>query len=251
MSSPTPDPFLLPGGPVGVLLIHGFTGAPAEMRPLAEPLHAAGCTVSGPLLPGHGTRWQDMNRCRWQEWADHTEAALDQLSERCDRLVVGGLSMGSLLASRIATRHPEVRGLALYSPALVLRSRLAPFAALARFALSSFPKDPPDHGDPATDDRIWCYDVNPVGAVWELVKLQREVRRLLPSVRCPLLVVHATGDTSIHPRSAARTIALAGSEDVTEVLLEHSGHCLTADAERDAVARHTLGFVSRYAGPLP
>ncbi|MBW2258692.1 MAG: esterase, partial [Deltaproteobacteria bacterium] len=76
MTRPAPDPFLLPGGPVGVLLIHGFTGAPAEMRPIAEPLHAAGCTVSGPLLPGHGTRWQDMNRCRWQAWADHAEAAL-------------------------------------------------------------------------------------------------------------------------------------------------------------------------------
>ncbi|MBW1878804.1 MAG: alpha/beta fold hydrolase [Deltaproteobacteria bacterium] len=250
MTRPAPDPFLLPGGPVGVLLSHGFTGAPAEMRPIAETLHAAGCTVSGPLLPGHGTRWQDMNRCRWQAWADHAEASLAKLSERCDRLVVGGLSMGSLLASRIAARHPEVRGLALYSPALVLRSRLIHATAVARFVLSSFPKDPPDHGDPATEDRIWCYDVNPVGAAWQLVKLQREVRRLLPSVRCPLLVVHATGDTSIHPRSAAQTIALVGSEDVTEVLLEHSGHCLTADAERDLVARHTQDFVSRCAMPL-
>ncbi|MBS1245743.1 MAG: uncharacterized protein H6R36_398 [Chloroflexi bacterium] len=82
------DTFFWEGGPVGVLLIHGYTATTAEVRLLGRFLHERGYTVSGPLLPGHGTTPQAMNRCRWQDWTGAVEQAYRQISTRCDRVFV-------------------------------------------------------------------------------------------------------------------------------------------------------------------
>ncbi len=105
-----PSPFFLEGGSIGVLLIHGFTGSPPEMRLVGDYLHQRGFTVSGPLLPGHGTTVEDMNRCQWTDWTNHVEKALADLQARCETVFVGGLSMGSLLTLYLAAHHPELHG---------------------------------------------------------------------------------------------------------------------------------------------
>jgi hypothetical protein len=93
-----PSPFRLEGGPVGLLLVHGFTGSPGEVRPTAEELHRRGLTIHAPLLPGHGTTPQDLNTRLWQEWADAVTEAYERLRGRCEVAFLGGLSMGSLLS---------------------------------------------------------------------------------------------------------------------------------------------------------
>ena len=99
---PGAEPVDLPGGPVGALLCHGFTGTTQSMRPWAEHLAAAGLTVTAPRLPGHGTRWQDMNKTRWEDWYGELERAFDDLRARCDSVFVMGLSMGGTLTLRLA-----------------------------------------------------------------------------------------------------------------------------------------------------
>ena len=94
-----PAPFFLEGGPVGVLLVHGFTGSPPEMRLIGDHLHQRGFTVSGPLLPGHGTTVEDMNRCRWTDWTDHVEQSLADLQARCKRLTRFGLKSRRVAAT--------------------------------------------------------------------------------------------------------------------------------------------------------
>ena len=91
---PGAEPFEHAGGDVGVLLVHGFTGCPQSMRPWAEHLAAEGFTVSLPRLPGHGTRWQDLNLTRWTDWYAEAERALDALRRTCSTVFVMGLSMG-------------------------------------------------------------------------------------------------------------------------------------------------------------
>src|SRR5689334_6828638 len=102
---PGAEPFEAEGGPVGVVLSHGFTGTPQSLRPWAEYLAAAGFTVSLPLLPGHGTRWQDLNATRWTDWYGEIERAFDRLRGRCDQVFAGGLSMGGTLVLRLAERR--------------------------------------------------------------------------------------------------------------------------------------------------
>ena len=101
------DAFVWEAGSTGVLLFHGFTATTAEMRPVATAFHDAGLTVSAPLLPGHGTRPQDLNRVRWQDWTSAAEAAYQDLAARCERVVVGGESMGAVVALGLAARHPD------------------------------------------------------------------------------------------------------------------------------------------------
>ena len=116
------DPFLWEGGPTGVLLIHGYTATTAEVRPLAGILHQQGYTVAGPLLPGHNTRPEDANRYRWRDWVRAVEESYRQLAAHCQRVIIGGESMGALLALYLASEHPEVAAILAYAPALKLKN---------------------------------------------------------------------------------------------------------------------------------
>ena len=119
---PDPRAFLLEGGPIGAVLIHGFPGSTTDVRLLADFLHARGLTVSAPLLPGHGTEPADLNRVRWQDWADCAEEALAQLAGRCESVFICGLSLGSLVSVCLGARHCKVAGIVLYSPAIAVRN---------------------------------------------------------------------------------------------------------------------------------
>ena len=110
------DPFLWEGGPTGVLLIHGYTATTAEVRPLARILHQQGYTVAGPLLPGHHTRPADANRYRWRDWVRAVEESYQQLTAHCQRVIIGGESMGALLALYLASEHPEAAAILAFAP---------------------------------------------------------------------------------------------------------------------------------------
>ena len=243
-----PSSFFLQGGPLGVLLIHGFTGAPTEMRLLGDYLNQHGLTVLAPLLPGHGTTVEEMNRCKWTDWTAAVERALAELRERCDTAFVGGLSMGSLLTLYLAAHHPDLPGAVLYSPALKIADRRLALAPLAKYVVRTLPKDvngDSDLTDPEAHRRLWSYDENPVPAAAELMALRREVQRLLPQVTCPLLIIHSTLDRSIHPDSARLTYELVGTPvaDKQLVTLHNSGHNLGVDSEWELVANTTLQFI--------
>ena len=239
-----PAAFFLEGGPVGVLLIHGFTGSPPEMRLIGDYLHQQGCTVSGPLLPGHGTTVEDMNRCRWIEWTGHAEGALAELQVRCETVFVGGLSMGSLLALYLAAHHPELAGAVAYSPAVWPADRLIYLTPALKYVIRVKPKGgESDLSDPEADRRLWSYEDDPAFAAHELLRLIHQVRRLLPRITCPVLLVHSTGDTAIHPASACRTYERIGSADKELVTLHNSGHCITVDSEWEVVAEKTWEFI--------
>lgn len=239
-----PAPFFLEGGPVGVLLIHGFTGSPPEMRLVGDALHQFGLTVSGPRLPGHGTRLEDMNRCRWTEWIDHATLALTQLQSGCDIVFVGGLSMGALLALNLAAHHSEIAGVILYSTAIFIRNPLSCLIPLAKYLIPQVPKSKNGgYHDPQGRPQVWSYDAYPIPAAHELLKLTSDVKRLLPRVTSPLLIIHSTDDQTIHPGSARFVYDRAGSSDKELLILHDSGHVVTVDAEWQQVAEKTHRFI--------
>ena len=242
-----PSPFLLQGSSTGVLLIHGFTGAPPEMRLVGDYLHQRGLTVSGPLLPGHGTTVEDMNRCRWTDWTGHVEGALADLRARCETVFVGGLSMGTLLSLYLAAHHPELSGAILYSPALRAADRRIYLTPFVKYLVRKQPKSgKSDLTGPQAGQRLWSYEENPVPAAHELLKLIRQVRQLLPRVTCPVLVIHSTLDQYIHPTSAQCTYERVGSTDKELITLHNSGHCITVDSEWTFVAQKTYDFTQAH-----
>jgi carboxylesterase len=232
------DSFIWSGGDTGILLFHGFTATSAEVRPLAESLHRAGYTVSGPLLPGHGTTPQDLNRRRWQDWTAAAETAYQQLAGHCTRIFVGGESMGALLALYLAGKLPQVFGVITYAPALsISRLRWAWLIALLK------PWIEKKHID---DSMPWQgYTVYPLRAATQFTRLQKVVRRRLASVHQPLLIIQGRLDQTIDPESAELLYQQAGSAVKELHWLEHSTHCVILDREREQAADLTLEFLQR------
>jgi carboxylesterase len=231
---------------LAVLLIHGFTGSPPEMRPIGDYLHARGLSVYAPLLPGHGTDPSDLNRRRWQEFAECVATSYVELAAGHQQVAIGGLSMGALLTLQFAAAHPQLPAAVLYSPALRLRNRLNVLLPLIKHMLPTWDKPRSKLVDPEAGARLWSYPVIPTHAGHELIKLQRKVRRDLPRVSCPLLVVHSTGDDQVHPASPREVLDRAGSAVKELVLLHESGHAITVDKEWERVAERTHTFLQAH-----
>ncbi len=232
-------PFVWESGPVGVLLSHGYTATPAEVRLLAIRLHQQGYTVAAPLLPGHGTTPQEMNRCRWQDWTEAIEQAYQQLTQRCQRVIVGGESMGALLSLYLASEHPEIEAVLTYAPAL----RIARKLALAAHLLAPFVPHVPKG---KIKEEFWQgYLVNPVQALAQMHWLQRQVRQRLAKVKQPLLIVQGRLDTAIDLRGVDDLYYKVGSSVKELHWLENSGHVVIIDRERDQAADLTVQFLNK------
>jgi len=235
--------FLWEGGPVGVLLVHGYTATTVEVRLLARVLHERGYTVAGPLLPGHGTSPREMNRCRWQDWAAAVEATYQHLAARCDRVFVGGESMGGVLALNLAGDHPEIAGVMTYAAAIKLppdrrRSLLLPVAAPFIPYLAKSP------GPPSAADARWQgYEVDPLQASQQLLKLIDAVQARLNAVTQPLLIVQGRLDTSVSSEAPDFIAQNVASTDTHVYWFDHSTHCVLLDQEWEAVAVLTLQFM--------
>lgn len=239
-------PFFWKGGPVGILLIHGLTATVAEVRPLAEALHQAGYTVAGPLLPGHFTQPEDLNRVRWQDWAVTVETSFQQLNSQCERVVVGGESTGALLALYLAARHPQIVALLLYAPALQLNVK--PTDTLRLYLLSPFvpwvPKSNMDSND------LWQgYPVNPLKGVIQLLKLQQKVHSILDQVHQPTLIVQGRLDSTVHPDVPDIIDRQIRTPFCEKIWMANSAHCVILDQERQQVFDLTLAFLKRVLHP--
>lgn len=230
--------FDFPGGDAGILLLHGYTGATPEVRPMGEYLASKGLTVLAPLLPGHGTSVADLNTRSWREMADCAADGLYELQSRCTRVFVGGLSMGGLLTLHLGQRCPDIAGLIPMAAALHLRDPMRFLLPIARLFLESTAKGSDIHRsivDPNSEKLMWSYDRNPVRFASEVIKLMNHVRRGLSTITQPLLIFQGAQDRQVSV-SAAEAIALGtSSTDCQTIILPNSGHCLSIDGEREQV----------------
>jgi len=246
---PLPDPFDYPGNSVGVLLIHGFTGSPSEMRPMGQYLAQQGYSVVGPLLPGHGTSWQDMARRKWQEWGDAVEQTYQDLKSRCRTVFVGGGSMGGLLTLYLAERHPEIAGIIPMAPALFTVDWRVNLAWLIKYFREFNPYAPERDGDDLTDPEarqryLWSYMGTPVAAAEQLNHMRQAVRRDLSKIAMPTLIFMGTRDQSVKPEGAAYVLDHITSKDKQLIWLNNSGHCLWVDSEKDRVWQKAHQFIA-------
>ena len=247
VSEASPAPISLAGGSVTVILLHGFTGSPAEMALLADALHAKGYSVEVPLLLGHGTQLNDLLPIRPQQWIDQVDGLLRTQLERGQQVVLGGLSMGSILALQAAFRFPEIRGLMLYSPPIGSRDVRRFFAPLLIRLVKTVAKPPCDYADPRTADRLWSYDRYPVICSSLVLRLIAQVRQHLAAVHQPMLVVASRRDNVVTERGVRRLMDQAGASSKQLVWLERSSHAITADAEWPLVCESSLRFLSSLA----
>lgn len=234
--------FTWEAGPTGVLLCHGFTATTAEVRILAQALFAKGYSTTAPLLPGHGTTPQDCNRYTWEDWYAALEKAYYKLAARSQTVVVGGESTGALLALSLAQKHKEVAAILCYAPALRLKLRRGEIFLLSLLApfITSIPKPRP------TDDNPWQgYTVQPLKGARQLIRLQKSIRSILPSIHQPILIMQGRLDPTVHPQ-APQEIYDRVSSSVKELhWLQHSTHCVILDKERDLATGISIDFLQR------
>ncbi|SEQ31243.1 carboxylesterase [Solimonas aquatica] len=260
--------YQLPGGPDAVLLVHGLTGTPTEMRPLAKGLHRAGYTVRAVQLAGHCGNEDDLIATGWRDWYASVDAAASELLRTHARLFVGGLSMGALLALRLAAERPQdIAGVAAYGatfrydgwaiPPVARLSFLLPLLTVLGIGRRRRFVEQPPYG--LKNERIRARIAaamlggdsaaaglpgNPWPALAQMYQLSRTVRRQLPQVRSPCLVMHAAQD-DVASLDNALLVCRRVSGPQTLSLLQNSYHLITLDGEREQVVQRSVEFFSR------
>jgi len=240
-------------GAVGVVLLHGFTGSPYEVRYLGERLAAAGFPVAAPLLPGHGTRIEDLDGTRWEDWVDHVERAADGMGRRCDRVAIVGQSLGGLLALYIASRRTALTCVASLAAPLWLDGLPGRVAGWAHrrsgrpdLPIKAIPKfGGSDVLDPISKAENPCYPAIPIKALAQLVAFMTVVDASLSKVTQPTLVLHARQDHTAPVACAARIAEATRAKRMR--ILPRSYHLIAVDVERDIVAAEVIDFVRRYS----
>ncbi|MEO8747808.1 MAG: alpha/beta fold hydrolase [Rhodanobacter sp.] len=260
-----PTDFMLEGDRRGVLLIHGLTGTPLEMRLLAKGLNAAGFTVYGMQLAGHCGDVKDLLATGWRDWYASVEQAADRLLQQVDHLFVAGLSMGALLSLKLAADHPgEVAGVGVYGATFRYDGWSIPRLARMAFMLPLLKKlgvarnrmffEQPPYG--LRDERLRAQvsaamlsgdstvaglPGNPWDSLADLYLLARQVRRQLPQVTSPCLVAHASEDDVASVANAE--LVLREVHAPTELLLlEDSYHMITIDRQRRLLIERSARF---------
>jgi len=234
------DGFFWQGNQVGVLLIHGFTATTTEVRLMAEKLHAAGLTTAAPLLPGHGTHPNDLNRATWNMWLQKVKETYERLLDICQEVFVLGTSMGALLSLELAAQHPEIAGLLLFSPALKVEGLwLAPILAPFKKYLSKQPKG---------DSLLWKgYNVYPLKAAGQLLKLQKHVKGILPKIEQPMLIFTGEKDDRVSNQAIEPLLSQVSSKEKNHIQMKNSGHFVMLEGDLDEASELSLKFIADHS----
>ena len=231
-----------PNEKIGVLLVHGFTGTPASMRPWAHYLNERGYTISVPLMPGHGTTWHELNQVHWQEWPAKVESELKKLRERCSKVFICALSMGGGNSLYVTAKNQGlVDGLVLVNPMIHIPGIQIKFVHI----ISRIQKSRASVGDDIKKPGVteWGYDALPLKGVAQLYKYLKLSRSLLPTVKAPTLVFHSVDDHVLPVSNTEIIMSELGSSDKQRIELTNSYHVATLDDDAETIFENARIFI--------
>ncbi|MDK2824165.1 MAG: carboxylesterase [Clostridia bacterium] len=235
------EPFDFPGNEIGCLLIHGFTGSPGEMRPLGEFLHTKDYTVKGVLLPGHGTKVEDLARTNWQHWYEEVQKGYKSLKQSCEKIFIIGLSMGGDLALHLAANNKINGGIVSICAPIFLIKKKAYLAPILKY----FVKYSKKKSYSSKNYESFWYDQYPISCTASLVKMLPIIKKELRRIMNPSLIIQSTLDKTVDPRSAQYIYDNIGSKEKEIYWLHNSGHIATLDTEREKVFLWIEEFIAR------
>ncbi len=250
----------LPGGDHSVLLVHGLTGSPFEMKYLARKLNKAGFTVKGPCLEGHCTTLKDLSKTNWQDWYGSVRDSFTEMKKSFDSVSVAGLCMGAVLSLHLSYEFgSEVTALSLISTTLFYDGWSLPWYKFLlpvayrfpfRYIYSYAETEPYGIKNKALRDRIVnlmkndsiAYTRTPAASIHELFKLIRRVKEELPAITTPALILHSEKDDLTSLKNPDYVEEKIGSGIVRKIILDNSYHMMTIDNQKDRVAEETAHF---------
>ena len=212
------------------------------MRLLGDYLHGKGYTVIAPLLPGHGTKSEDIRNVSWQDWFQEVNNALSQINARCTKTYLIGLSLGGLLALHGAIKRLPISGVVTMAPPIHLGDRLCYTAPLLKYFRKSVKKN----GSPSTIDgnhRV-TYNEQVIHGVHELLKLRRIVKWNLSRIKKPVLIVQSKDDKVSLPTGAQYLHNRIKPPLKILKWLANSGHIITMGNEREEMFAQIDYFIN-------
>jgi carboxylesterase len=243
---PSAEPFLYPGGPVGCVLVHGFTGSPKEMRMLGDYLHQQGHTVLGVRLAGHATCMEDMIRSRAEDWLASVEDGFDLLRPNCEKIFLLGLSMGGVLSLIQAARLPVDGVVAMSTPYEMPNELARRFPWLLKMLSPVVPALGKEEGSwfsPELEENHIHYAKNPVRPAYELNQLLATMRQELPNIKIPAMVIHSLDDSGVQSENAENIYQYLGTSQKELVWVDHANHVITRDGDTMRVFEPICRFI--------
>jgi carboxylesterase len=238
------EPLSAEGNATGILVIHGFTGSPVSMRPLATRFVDAGYSVELVLLPGHGTSLEEMKRTGFADWSQHVEHCYETLAARTERVFVIGLSMGGLLTCWLAQRHQDIAGIVVINP---LIESLGSEIEEGVSALIEAGMDETDGiGSDIAKERVneSSYHKTPLVPLLSMLEAAAVVSTELSTISCPVLCFRSSQDHILESSHSDLLMAsVAGPAE--RIILENSYHVATMDYDAELIETQALAFVER------
>jgi carboxylesterase len=229
-------------GHVGVVLVHGFTGSPAAMRPWAEFLNAHGYSVRVPLLPGHGTKPADLNEVEWPAWPAKVSSEIAELQKHCSQIFVAGLSMGGGTTLQVAAEQGDkLSGIILVNPMIHVKG-ISPTLAFVISRVIKFGKSVGnDIKRPGVTE--YSYDKMPYRGIHQLLTMLKLTRAALPSIKVPMQLFHSVDDHTLPVSNTEIIMREIGSSNKSRIELLNSFHVATIDYDNELIFANSLTFI--------
>jgi carboxylesterase len=246
---PGSEPYFLPGGAAGCVLLHGFSATPAEMRPLGEFLAGEGYSILGVRLAGHATHPNDLDHTRWTDWLNNVEDGLALLSRHCSQIALVGQSLGGVIALLAAARYQPAAVVAISTP----YGSLPKLAWTERLRMLLHPmihkeveRFPPDH--PLHHRRELNYPAYPEFPCQILSQLDQVILAMmenLPQVSVPILLVNSRDDPVIPIDCQQAIYDQLGSSQKEKQSFDGFDHSMVKDPKNQLVFTAVASFLDR------
>lgn len=242
------EPFLFSGGKTGVLLVHGFTGTPREMRLLGNFLAEQRYTVLGIRLNGHATNISDIVRTHWQDWLISVEEGLHLLRSCTEQQVIVGLSMGGALSLIASAKYPVKGAVGISTPGSFSGDWRLKFLPILKYMVKGLPKGAPDWHEEQQGRKHYSYPYYPMISVAEFIAVLAEMQAQIPEITVPVILMQSTGDNTIPANSMEFIYSLLTTEDKQKIWFHNSNHMITMEPDRFEAFRLIHEFITRVTG---
>jgi len=231
----------------GVLLIHGWTSTAYEVRRLGKYLNEKGFTVSGPMLRGHGTKPENLEGVKWQNWMEDLSLAFNQLKNKCDEVYIGGTSIGGNLSILLAAEKPEAKGIILMATPYKIKFEKA-LAVLGSIWKLLKPYNrkyyPPTFGSARTITRQISYQRYSIKSAMEVYALLQVSRKKLGKITQPCFLIQSTHDHIIAKGSLEKIYNKINSKVKEKKYIKRAYHTFISDIKNESVFKDILNFLN-------
>ena len=243
----TNQPFYFQGNNnKAVLLIHGWTSVPYEVRRLGKYLNENGYTVSAPMLRGHGTVPKDLENIKWTDWLSDLQKSYQELKEKYDKVYISGTSIGSSLAIMLAKNNPEIAGLVLMAtPYKIKFEKIVYWLAKLHLKFKKYNRKfyPPTFGVSTTITRLISYQTYPIASALETFKLIKISRKYLKNIFQPCFILQSDHDHVVLRKSAEKIYASINSKIKKMRYIKKAYHTFISDVKNENVFQDILDFL--------